>query len=85
MALNGAISLITIPIVTGIVGADHWASMATGQAIGASFAVIVIFGWGLTGPVTVAARRRRPARRCTSTRCSRASCCSPRAARADAR
>lgn len=54
MVLNGAISLITIPIVTGIAGADHWASMATGQAIGASFAVIVIFGWGLTGPVTVA-------------------------------
>lgn len=54
MALNGAISLITIPIVTGIAGAEHWASMATGQAIGASFAVIVIFGWGLTGPVTVA-------------------------------
>ena len=54
MALNGAISLITIPIVTGIAGAEHWASMATGQAIGASFAAIVIFGWGLTGPVTVA-------------------------------
>jgi hypothetical protein len=55
MMLNGAISLITIPIVTGLAGAVHWASMATGQAIGASFAVIVIFGWGLTGPVTVAA------------------------------
>jgi hypothetical protein len=54
MVLNGAMSLITIPIVTGIAGATHWASMATGQAIGASFAVIVIFGWGLTGPVTVA-------------------------------
>lgn len=54
VALNGAISLVTIPIVTGIAGADHWASMATGQSIGASFAVLVIFGWGLTGPVTVA-------------------------------
>lgn len=54
MALNGTISLIAIPIVTGIAGAAHWASMATGQAIGASFAVVVIFGWGLTGPVTVA-------------------------------
>lgn len=63
MALNGAMSLITIPIVTGIAGADHWASMATGQAIGASFAVVVIFGWGLTGPVTVAGTpaARRPA------------------------
>lgn len=54
MVLNGVMSLVTIPIITGIAGADHWASMATGQAIGASFAVMVIFGWGLTGPVTVA-------------------------------
>jgi hypothetical protein len=63
MVLNGAMSLITIPIVTGIAGATHWASMATGQAIGASFAVVVIFGWGLTGPVTVAgtAASARPA------------------------
>ena len=30
MVLNGVISLVTIPIVTGIAGADHWASMATG-------------------------------------------------------
>lgn len=61
--LNGAMSLVTIPIVTGIAGADHWASMATGQAIGASFAVVVIFGWGLTGPVSVASTpaRGRPA------------------------
>ena len=54
MVLNGVMSLVTIPIITGVAGADHWASMATGQAIGASFAVMVIFGWGLTGPVTVA-------------------------------
>jgi hypothetical protein len=53
-ALNGLMSVIAIPVVTGIAGATHWASLATGQAIGASFAVIVIFGWGLTGPVTVA-------------------------------
>jgi hypothetical protein len=61
--LNAAMSLITIPIITGIAGAEHWASLATGQAIGASAAVVVIFGWGLTGPVTVAGTPRdaRPA------------------------
>jgi hypothetical protein len=52
--LNGAISLLTIPIVVSVVGADSWASMATGQSIGASLAALVLFGWGLTGPGTVA-------------------------------
>ena len=52
--LNGAISLITIPIVIAVVGADPWASMATGQSIGNSIGVLVAFGWGLTGPATVA-------------------------------
>lgn len=52
--LNGLISLLTIPIVVSVVGADSWASMATGQSIGASLAALVLFGWGLTGPATVA-------------------------------
>jgi hypothetical protein len=52
--LNGTISLITIPIIVAIAGAEPWASMATGQSIGASFGVLVIFGWGLTGPVSIA-------------------------------
>jgi hypothetical protein len=52
--LNGAISLITIPIVIAVAGADPWASMATGQSIGNSIGVLVAFGWGLTGPATIA-------------------------------
>lgn len=52
--LNGVVSLITIPVLVAVVGADPWASMATGQSIGASFGVLTIFGWGLTGPVTIA-------------------------------
>jgi hypothetical protein len=52
--LNGATSLVTIPVLVAAVGADRWASMATGQSIGASFGVLVIFGWGLTGPVLIA-------------------------------
>jgi hypothetical protein len=61
--LNGAVSLITIPVIVAVAGAEPWASMATGQSIGASFGVLVIFGWGLTGPVTVAVTdaARRPA------------------------
>lgn len=54
VALNGIISLITIPIVISVTGADPWASMATGQSIGNSIGVLVAFGWGLTGPATIA-------------------------------
>jgi hypothetical protein len=54
VVLNGGVSLISIPVVVAVVGADPWASMATGQSIGASFGVLTIFGWGLTGPVTIA-------------------------------
>ena len=61
--LNGSVSLVSIPVIVAVVGADPWASMATGQSIGASFGVLVIFGWGLTGPVTIAMAdpARRPA------------------------
>ncbi|CAN5254217.1 hypothetical protein BH11ACT5_BH11ACT5_22670 [soil metagenome] len=60
--LNGVISLITIPIVIAVAGADPWASMATGQSIGNSMGVLVAFGWGLTGPATIAmaAAGKRP-------------------------
>ena len=54
VVLNGVISLITIPIVIAVAGADPWASMATGQSIGNSIGVLVAFGWGLTGPATIA-------------------------------
>ncbi len=54
VVLNGVISLITIPIVIAMAGADPWASMATGQSIGNSIGVLVAFGWGLTGPATIA-------------------------------
>ena len=63
VVLNGAISLITIPVIVAIAGAGPWASMATGQSIGGSFGVLVAFGWGLTGPATIAmtSREGRPA------------------------
>lgn len=63
VVLNGAVSLVSIPVIVAVVGAEPWASMATGQSIGASFGVLTIFGWGLTGPVTIAVADplRRPA------------------------
>lgn len=54
VVLNGVISLITIPIVIAVAGADPWASMATGQSIGNSIGVLVAFGWALTGPASIA-------------------------------
>ncbi len=57
VVLNGGVSLISIPVIVAVVGAEPWASMATGQAIGASFGVLTIFGWSLTGPVTIAMAR----------------------------
>ena len=63
VVLNGTVSLISIPVLVAGAGADAWASMGTGQSIGASFGILTIFGWGLTGPVTIALadRARRPA------------------------
>ena len=52
--LNGTVSLVTIPVVVAMAGAAPWASMATGQSIGNSIGVLVAFGWGLTGPATIA-------------------------------
>ncbi len=54
VVLNGVVSLLSIPVVVAIVGAEHWASMATGQSIGGALGVLAAFGWGLTGPATVA-------------------------------
>ncbi len=78
VVLNGGVSLISIPVIVAVVGADPWASMATGQSIGASFGVLTIFGWGLTGPVTSRWRGRRADPRSSWTRFSRAACCSCR-------
>lgn len=63
VVVSGAVSLLTIPVVVAVAGAGPWASMATGQSIGSAFAALAEFGWGLTGPATVAmtAPARRPA------------------------
>ncbi len=43
-----------MPIIISTVGGPTWASLAVAQAIGSVFAVIVAFGWGVTGPGMIA-------------------------------
>ncbi|WIB60766.1 hypothetical protein DEJ13_02740 [Curtobacterium sp. MCLR17_007] len=47
-------TLVSIPILIGAVGAGSWASLAVAQAVGTAGAIIVGFGWGITGPTAVA-------------------------------
>ncbi|WP_417234442.1 lipopolysaccharide biosynthesis protein [Arthrobacter sp.] len=54
MLLLAAVSLIAIPAMVGASGARPWGMIAAGQAIGAVAAVIVGFGWGLSGPAIIA-------------------------------
>jgi O-antigen/teichoic acid export membrane protein len=46
--------LLAIPAITSHFGAAGWSAVAIGQSMGASLAVIVELGWGLTGPQRVA-------------------------------
>lgn len=51
---TAVITLLSVPIVISHSGADAWAAIALGQAIGTGFGVLVGFGWGTTGPTMVA-------------------------------
>jgi O-antigen/teichoic acid export membrane protein len=52
--LLGVVSpLLALPVITSQFGADGWAAIAVGQALGAFAAVVVEMGWGLTGPQQV--------------------------------
>ena len=51
---TAAVTLALIPVVVRYAGDLGWASLAVGQAIGTSFAVVVGFGWGATGPSQIA-------------------------------
>mgnify|MGYP003407582261 FL=1 len=52
--LSALAPFIILPVITRVVGADGWANFATGQSIGILGMVIVLFGWGIAGPVRVA-------------------------------
>jgi O-antigen/teichoic acid export membrane protein len=53
-ALNAATPLIVLPALTLMYGAPGLASIAIGQSLGASAAVIAELGWGVLGPQLVA-------------------------------
>jgi O-antigen/teichoic acid export membrane protein len=46
--------ILALPFLTRMAGAEGWAAIATGQAIGAAAGLFVQFGWGTTGPSIVA-------------------------------
>lgn len=54
VALLAASSLLLIPAMVDAGGQRAWGAIAVGQSIGAIAAVIVYFGWGHTGPATIA-------------------------------
>jgi len=52
--LSALAPFIILPVITRVVGPEGWANFATGQSIGLLGMVIVLFGWGVAGPVRVA-------------------------------
>jgi O-antigen/teichoic acid export membrane protein len=52
--VSATVTLVTIPILIGEAGADAWAALAVGQAVGTGAAILIGFGWGTTGPTEVA-------------------------------
>lgn len=54
MVLLAIVSLAVIPSMVAASGAAGWGMIAAGQSIGGVGAVIVAYGWGLSGPASVA-------------------------------
>jgi O-antigen/teichoic acid export membrane protein len=54
VVLSGVISIAVIPAVIIFAGKEAWATIAVAQAVAGFAFVIAVFGWGVTGPTTVA-------------------------------
>lgn len=54
VALLAASSLLLIPAMVDAGGQRAWGAIAVGQSIGAVAAVVIYFGWGHTGPASIA-------------------------------
>jgi O-antigen/teichoic acid export membrane protein len=52
--LSALSPLLVLPVLTRTVGAPGWASIAIGQSIGMAAALVVNYGWGVTGPSEIA-------------------------------
>lgn len=51
---NTAVGLVTMPVLIFGVGSKQWGYLALAQSVALLIAVIVSFGWGATGPTTIA-------------------------------
>ncbi|WP_133162866.1 hypothetical protein [Arthrobacter glacialis] len=54
VAITGILTLLAIPLTISVGGIDDWAAIAYGQSIGSVGAVFVGYGWGISGPASVA-------------------------------
>lgn len=54
VVLMAAVTAASIPVVISHAGPEAWASISVSQSIAAMAAVLVAFGWGITGPSAIA-------------------------------
>ncbi|WP_136610352.1 hypothetical protein [Sinomonas albida] len=54
IALGVVVNVAVIPVVISHAGAQAWAGIAVAQSIAAVCAILILFGWGTTGPSQVA-------------------------------
>lgn len=54
MALLAISSLLAIPAMVAASGPHAWGGIAVGQSIGGVAAVVIAYGWGLSGPAAIA-------------------------------
>lgn len=54
VGLGTIVGLISIPVITGLAGAQLWTVQAMAQSVSILFGILVAFGWGTTGPAMVA-------------------------------
>jgi len=54
MVLLAITSLLAIPAMVAASGTHAWGAIAVGQSIGGVAAVIIAYGWGLSGPAAIA-------------------------------
>ncbi|MET4705314.1 O-antigen/teichoic acid export membrane protein [Frigoribacterium sp. UYMn621] len=54
MVLLAISSLLAIPAMVAASGAHAWGAIAVGQSIGGVAAVVIAYGWGLSGPAAIA-------------------------------
>ncbi|MDQ6732833.1 MAG: polysaccharide biosynthesis C-terminal domain-containing protein [Nitrospirota bacterium] len=54
MGLGILVSISVVPLVVSLVGPKAWAGIAVAQSVAGFGAIVVVFGWGITGPSKVA-------------------------------